>query len=85
MSINTVPVFGFGRAKRIPRRGEESLDLFESGPTDDELRNNFRIRCGAIQDYLAGRRADPDVTPIELSQASDLGADDFDRRFEQMR
>lgn len=82
MSIMTVPVFGYGPAVQLRPRNVVEPDLFDNGPTDDELRNNHRIRCRAIQDFLAGRRPDPAVTALDFAGGSMLGGDEFDARLD---
>ena len=77
MSIKITPVYGFGAGRQVASRRDHTADIFD-GPSDEERQSQFRIRCVAAQDFLAGRRPDPDVTAQELSCSSSLGGDAFD-------
>lgn len=84
MNIKTVPLFGHGPSVSLRPRHVVEPDLFDNGPTDDEMRNNHRIRCQSIQEFLAGRRADPAVTAMDFNGGSMLGGDEFDARLDGM-
>lgn len=74
------PMYGHGMAN-VKNRVHPTGDLF--CPVSDEDREmQFRQRSVAIQDYLNGKRARPEVLDTELVSDTNLSGDEFDMQFE---
>lgn len=74
------PMYGHGMAI-VKNRECPTGDLF-SRVSDEDREMQFRQRSTAIQDYLNGKRARPEVLDTELVSGTNLGGDEFDMQFE---